>query len=266
MLRGKLLWILTAAVTAVQLFQLVIYHLVYGALSLGEAAGDVLYDAQHAFNVGLTNMPGLLGFLAPTIAFGILAGALVCGDFGNRTIQSYLVSGVSRIKAFAAKTLVLWVCGLITVGITLFVTCALSGAMDGFGQPLTGANAGEFAARILFVLFLYLSLMSLNVFFAYWTGRTGAVSGISVALAYVFFLLFTITSQVGLLPDLDGAVAVILNVLDVITKCFVGTHVAAAVDMTGTAADLILPAAVGAVTLAASTVGGALLYRHKELK
>ncbi|MDR3318565.1 MAG: ABC transporter permease [Clostridiales bacterium] len=269
LIKSKLFWIAAAAITAVMLMLLLVIRVAYGGVDVSSDAGGLDMSSFLVPLPGAKNALSLLssGSLYIIIVFGLISSTVICMDFSQGTIQSYFISGNSRVKIFLAKTLITYIAVAIMLTAVSVIITAVSAITSGWGGTFSGAAFAEFIGRFFLMLIMYAAIMSIINFLSYLTRKTGAVIGISVALAYVFFLLQMLGSVSELMALLDGGdVHPVFKVLNIISRGYVGTQIAAVIKVGGEAKKLVEPVLVMLVTTALMLTGSILIFRRKDLK
>lgn len=204
--------------------------------------------AQAPFHtMGTTH--NILFFLLPLLVF------IGTHDFTSGTVKNMLASGVSRARYFFAKLVLSCIaCALLLFFYVLLSTITAT-IISGFGGTLNW----EFIAGVLKVflaqLWLCLAITCVGHFFTFTLRSSGAVIGIYIAFLLVPSILILLLTQLNewftRLYEYD--LTIILTENTVAIESMAG----------GDIAETLL---VGAGYIAATVIGGFLLFRKAEIK
>jgi len=266
LMRSKALWIGTAIFTVLSLLIYMLFHIMAGEFDF-----DMIdFSAFGLAGLGIKNTVAVVGSnisVLISILFGVLCTSLICSDFSQNTIQSYMISGNSRAKIFIAKSLVLYIAAIICVTAITVATAILAGALDGWGGAFTTAGFFEFLGRFLLSLGLYCAIMSIFIFIAFGIKRSGPVIGISIAIGYGFNIIVGVVMMMGM-GDYFGMNVneSLYNVLDGITRAFAGVQINNTAVPGGEVIRIAEALTVMALTFTAFVGGGLAMFSKKDMK
>ncbi|MDR0981001.1 MAG: hypothetical protein LBL85_04400 [Methanocalculaceae archaeon] len=128
------------------------------------------------------------------IAGSVLAGVFLCGDFENKTLQTEIASGYSRLFVIAAKTAVYFFALAVLLIPSAILTAEALLILPEFGMVFTPEILLHMAAVFAVMILVYAASLSICVPFAFVLKRSSAVIALSLIV-----LLFGVTllSSIG---------------------------------------------------------------------
>jgi len=263
--KNKGMWIGAAAYAGGGIF---IYLLLYWFTRAFDGGGGM--DMEMGIpGFGARYIFAILSYVSPLIVviFGIACTTIVCSDFSQNTIQSYLVSGNPRTKIYISKTLVCVTAAAVISGIMIFSAAALAGILNGWGGTFSAAEFFEFLGRCLLAVLMYCATMCIVVFLSFWLKRSGLVIGISIGVGYIFNAMLSILNMIkgqNLMTGTEDSIGV--KMVDVITKIFSISHITSVTAMGGGWKDILFAVICAVLTFVAFGGFGILLFNKKDVK
>ena len=246
LLRGKGIYIATALLV----FVIFIAAMGDSLFAINTNDGDIfasLTGATAPFWV-MSASDTLRIFLLPFIIF------IAAADFSSSTVINTLSSGESRAKYYLSKLTLSCVFTTFMVLVTIVLSTVFATIGSGFG----GEFNSDFVLRLLQMFgaqtFMYIALTCVGVFFVFTTKNAAAVIGAFLAFCFVPTMLIAVLAagneSLALLFNFDMA----MNM----------SRLASMETMATT--DVAGAFALGGVYIAASTLGGMLLFKKCEVK
>lgn len=128
----------------------------------------------------------------------VMAGIFICADFENRTIQSTIACGHSRMTLLISKAIAYFVAmALIMVPYPVIMSICIS-IHSGFGTPLSFGILLNMLASMLSIILINTVALSVCVFIAFTIRKSGAVIGSCIGILAVINLIIGLLSRVNI--------------------------------------------------------------------
>jgi len=194
------------------------------------------------------------------ILCAVIVSSIVVTEYNRGQIRNMVMSGHSRIKIFFAKYIVCLVSAVALFTVIVLVGLPITTIANGWGDD---ATVLQFIGMFFHVLLQYAAVTALILFIADLTRSTGAALGANIGL----ILIFIIIGSLGVRVEIDGEVIVAGNrVLEFIGDLYVGVLAMRVATPDLTAIKIIQYIATAVVTTAIALIGGAFLFKRRDLK
>lgn len=176
-------------------------------------------------------------------------------DFTSGTVKNVLASGVSRARYFFAKLILSCIVCALLLFFNVLLSTITATVISGFGGTLDGAFIASVLKVFLAQLWLCLAITCVGHFFTFTLRSSGALIGVYIAFLLVPSMLILLLTQFNewftRLYDYD------------LTIILIEAAVAIESMSGGDIAKMLL---VGVGYIAATVIGGFLLFRKAEIK
>lgn len=132
------------------------------------------------------------------IVGAVMAGIFICADFENRTLQTAIACGHSRMTLLISKALAYFLAmAVIMVPYPVIMSVCMS-IHNGFGTPITFDILLKLLASLLSIILVNIVALSVCVFLAFMIKKSGAVIGSCIGILAVINVAIGILSRVSI--------------------------------------------------------------------
>jgi len=198
------------------------------------------------------------------IMTAVVITSFVVAEYQKGQIRNLVMSGHSRISIYLAKYITALIVGLGLLTAVVLLITGVATYVNGWNNPevLFELSFLGFLSMYLQLAVLYAAIIAVILFIADLTQSTAAAIGANIGL----MLVFTLLASVGTYLAATGGATEDPHIFNRVSELYVGFLTTRIIDADLGTAKMVQYMCTALITAILALVGGALLFRRRDLK